>query len=267
MSAKLSLITGGSRGIGAVTATLLAARGCDIVVVYRAKEARALEVAAQIEKLGRRCLTIQADLSDDSSIVTMAETVRSQFGRVDHLLLNAAGGLERDRDDAYAYALNVTANSRILDELLPAMPWGASVVYVTSHPSHFYGRRPVMSGYERVASTKKAAEDMLRARIPDLSAVGIRLAVVSGDLIEGTINARLMQREYPGLLGRREQEVGHLPTIEEFGAAIANAALDDDLATGATILIGSTSWETYSALYAQEQSGLDGSGQTADGRQ
>ena len=254
MSDPVAVITGGSRGIGAIIARLMAERGSDVVINYRAKSARAHDVATQIEQIGRRSLAIQADLSIPTEIAAMAEQIRSTFGRVDYLILNAAGGLERDRDEAYAFALNVTANSLLVDELSPIMRPGSSIVYVTSHPSHFYGRMPIMSGYHRVASTKHAAEEMLRSRISELEAVGIRLLVVSGDIIEGTINARLMQREYPNLLDKRAQEVGPLPTVEEFGLAIADAAMDGALASGSTILIGSTSWDTYSELYAQEMS-------------
>ena len=252
MSSPVSVVTGGSRGIGAATAVELARRGSDVAINYRSKASRAEEVAAEIRALGRRCLTVQADLTDDAQIEALAQAVRSEFGTVNRLILNAAGGLERDKDDSYAYALNVTANERLLDELLPAMPPGSSVVFVTSHPSHFYGRLPVMAGYERVASTKKAAEEALRARIPELAARGARLAVVSGDLIEGTINAKLMERAYPGMMQAREQESGALPTVAEFSAAIADAAMNDSLPSGETILIGSTEWGTYQAIYSRE---------------
>jgi NAD(P)-dependent dehydrogenase (short-subunit alcohol dehydrogenase family) len=254
LSAPVTLVTGGSRGIGAATAILLAKRGSDIAINFRSKEARARDVASSVAELDRRCLIVQADLTVPDQIAALTERVRSEFGRVDHLILNAAGGLERDRDESYAFALNVTANDRLVDTLLPIMPAGGSVVFVTSHPSHFFGRLPIMAGYERVASTKKAAEDMLRGRIGELSAAGIRLAVVSGDLIEGTINAKLMQREYPGLLADRAREVGSLPTVDEFSEAIVGAALDGNLETGATVLVGSTSWETYRALTDRERS-------------
>lgn len=252
MRDPVCVITGGSRGIGASTALVLAERGSNIAFNYLSKEARARAVAEQIEGFGRRALAVQADLTDTDQLISFARTIKSEFGEVNGLILNAAGGLEKDRDDGYAYALNVTASHEIIDELLPSMPSGSAIVFVTSHMSHFYGRLPVVAGYERVASTKKVAEETLRARIPELSAAGVRLAIVSGDLIEGTINARLMDRQYSDLIAKREREVGPLPTIEEFSAALADAVADPEMETGKTIFVGSTAWETYHALHQEE---------------
>jgi len=252
VSAPVCVITGASRGIGAATAILLAERGWDIAFNYLSKQTRADTVARQIETLGRRVLSAQADLTEDRHLYDFASRVQAEFGSVQGLILNAAGGLEKGRDVGYAYALNVTSSHRLVDELLPIMAAGSVIVFVTSHMSHFYGRLPVVIGYERVASTKKEAEETLRARIAPLADAGIRLVVVSGDLIEGTINARLMQREYADLIVRREAEVGPLPSVAEFSKAIADAVGDRDLVSGTTIFVGSTDWKTYAAVSEEE---------------
>lgn len=111
------------------------------------------------------------------------------------------------------------------------------------YSAHFYGSKPVYPLYEPVAQSKKAGEEALRAYIPELSKRDIKLVVVSGDLIEGTITPKLMQRQNPGLIETRQQQAGVLPTIEEFAHAIASSALDNQLETGATIFVGSTDWE------------------------
>ncbi|MGH8897320.1 MAG: hypothetical protein ACRDZ4_09945 [Egibacteraceae bacterium] len=67
------------------------------------------------------------------------------------------------------------------------------------------------------------------------------MVVVSGDIITGTITATLLERANPGLTGKREQTVGGaLPTVEEFAAAVADAAVAPAIASGATVFIGST---------------------------
>ena len=242
LSGKVALVTGASRGIGASVARILAERGADVVVNYRSKQARAEEVAAAVRAAARRALLAQADITSESDIRTMMQLVEAHFAHLDCLILNASGGLEKDRPADYAMQLNLTAQERLVDAALPLMRPGGSIVFVTSHLAHFYGQKPVYPGYEPVAASKKAGEDALRARIPELAARGIRLVVVSGDLIEGTITPRLMERSKPGLIEARRAQAGTLPSVEEFAQVIVGAVADNQRETGATIFVGSTDY-------------------------
>ena len=85
-----------------------------------------------------------------------------------------------------------------------------------------------MDSYEPVARSKRAGEDALRERIPELTERGIGFVVVSGDMIEGTIIARLYERRDPQAVGARRSQ-GPLPTIEQFASAITVAATGRDL--------------------------------------
>jgi NAD(P)-dependent dehydrogenase (short-subunit alcohol dehydrogenase family) len=240
--ARIALVTGASRGVGAATARFLAERGCDVVVNYRNKAKRAEEVVADVKATGRRGWIAQADLTDAAQTEAMVAQVARDPGRIDLLVLNASGGLERGVAEDYAMQVNLTAQVRALDLALPLMGEGSRVVFVTSHLAHFHGEKPVYPAYEPVAASKRAGETALRERIPDLSARGISLVVVSGDLIEGSITPRLMERQAPGLIEARRDEAGGLPTVEAFAEAIADAAVDPDLATGETVFVGSTEW-------------------------
>jgi hypothetical protein len=111
---------------------------------------------------------------------------------------------------------------------------------LASHLAHFYGKKPVHPGYEPVAAGKLAGEKALRAMIPGLAVEGIALIVVSGDMIEGTITPRLLNRTNRGLIDFRRKQAGRLPTVEEFGLAIAQAAADPYLQSGATVYVGAT---------------------------
>src|SRR3990172_4710290 len=90
---KTAVVTGSSRGIGRATALKLAAAGCDVVVNYLRKKSDAQEVAAAVRALGRRCLVVKANVARDSEVAALFEAVKSEFGRLDILIANAASGV------------------------------------------------------------------------------------------------------------------------------------------------------------------------------
>jgi NAD(P)-dependent dehydrogenase (short-subunit alcohol dehydrogenase family) len=220
---------------------MLAERGVDIAINYRSKGSRAEAVADQVQAAGRRSILAQADLTSPAELQAMAQIIADTAGSLHILILNASGGLEKDRPADYAMELNRDAQLRTVDAVLPLMPAGGRIVFVTSHWAHFYGQKPVIAAYETIAISKRAGEDALRARIPELDARGIGLVVVSGDVIEGTITPRLIERDLPGMVeARRRQAGGSLPTIDEFARMITQAAVGPSWPSGHTIFVGST---------------------------
>lgn len=238
---RVALVTGGSRGVGAATVVELARAGADVVVNYRNKARRADEVAAAARELGVRAIAVPADITDEEALAAMVERVRAELGRLDVLVLNASGGMEKElvaADPDYAMRINRDANLRLVELARPLMPRGGVIVHVTSHLAHFYGRIAQPPVYEPVARSKHAGEAALGALAPELAASGLRLVVVSGDLIEDTIVPRLMDRLTPGLIEGRRARAGALPTTADMAAAIVRAALDASLPTGAVLFVG-----------------------------
>ena len=88
-SRPLMLITGGSRGIGAATATLAAKRGYNVAFSYRRNEAQATAVVAQCEENGARAVAIQADVSDEAAVERLFNQSREQFGPPQSVIVNA----------------------------------------------------------------------------------------------------------------------------------------------------------------------------------
>ncbi|MGB3306808.1 MAG: SDR family oxidoreductase [Thermomicrobiales bacterium] len=240
---KVSLVTGASRGVGKVTATLLAERGANVVINYRSKARRAEQVAAEVEAQGVQALIAEADVTDFPAVDAMFARVREVFGTLDLLILNASGGLEKDVAEDYAMRLNRDSQVNLVKAALPVMADGGRIVFVTSHLAHFHGEKPVMEEYEPVAASKKAGEVALRELIPSLQERAISLVVVSGDLIDGTITPKLLNRMRPGIIeDRRAEAGGWLPTTEDFAKAIVDAAGDASLASGDVVYVGSTEW-------------------------
>jgi 3-oxoacyl-[acyl-carrier protein] reductase len=86
---KVALITGASRGIGAVTAKLPASKGMRIVVNYNSTRL-AEEVVRSIQEVGREAIAIQADVRERAQVERMVAEVQHVFGSVDVLVSNAA---------------------------------------------------------------------------------------------------------------------------------------------------------------------------------
>lgn len=216
--------------------------GMDVAINYRSKGPKAQGVAEELIALGRKPLLVQGDITDAGDIAAIFDLIQASWGRLDLLVLNASGGLEQDKGPDYAMQLNLTAQVNLVRAALPLMQRGSRIVFVTSHLAHFHGKGPGYDGYEPVAASKKAGENALREMIPNLSGRAIRLVIVSGDLIEGTITPKLLERQSRGLIQRRRQAVGSLPDVEEFAAAIVQAGISDTYSSGETIYVGSTEW-------------------------
>lgn len=226
LSGVRALVTGSSRGIGADTAGMLAAAGAKVAINYRNKEARALKVVAAIEADGGDAIALGGDLTDPDAVAGMFAIIEKDWGALDLLVLNASGGMESGMDEDYAMKLNRDAQINVLDAALPLMTSGSRVVFVTSHQAHFVATAETMPSYLPVALSKRAGEDALRGREAELAEKGVGFVVVSGDMIEGTITATLLERANPGAIELRREEAGRLYSVNEFAAEVAQAAVD-----------------------------------------
>ena len=226
LDGRVALVTGSSRGIGADTVRYLAAAGAAVVVNYRSKAPRAEKVVSEIVAGGGRAIAVGADLTDPTSVAAMFERAVAELGPIDILVLNASGGMETGMGDDYAMRLNRDAQVNVVEGALPHLARGARIVFVTSHQAHFIRTTPTMPEYEPVALSKRAGEDALRAKIEELEAAGFEFVVVSGDMIEGTITATLLERANPGAIEARKQDAGRLFNVAEFAAEVAAAAVE-----------------------------------------
>ena len=240
LSGKRALVTGSSRGIGADTVGYFAEAGAKVVVNFRNKEARALKIVNGIVANGGEAIAVGADLTDPADVKAMFQAAKDAFGGLDILVMNASGGMESGMGEDYAMKLNRDSQVNLLREALNVLVDGARVVFVTSHQAHFIRTTPTMDEYVPVALSKRAGEDALRDMIPELEARNIGFTVVSGDMIEGTITATLLERANPGAIASRKESAGKLYNVSEFAAEVALAAVEPVPADN-TRLVGDTS--------------------------
>jgi NAD(P)-dependent dehydrogenase (short-subunit alcohol dehydrogenase family) len=240
LSGKSALVTGSSRGIGADTVGLFSEAGARVVINYRDKEARAVKIRDGIVAAGGEAIIVGADLTNPADVDRMFAEAEAAYGKLDILVMNASGGMETSMGENYAMRLNRDAQVALLTAALPHLAEGARVVFVTSHQAHFIRTTPTMPEYEAVALSKRAGEDALREMIGELATHNVEFVVVSGDMIEGTITATLLNRVNPGAIEARKQAAGRLYNVAEFAAEIALAAVEP-VPADHTRLVGDTS--------------------------
>ena len=139
LSGRVAIVTGASSGIGAATAGLLAARGCNVAVAYRANRDGAAEVVA----LGADALALAGDVAEDADCRALATAAVARWGRID-ALVNSAGftrfvdardleALGAD-DFTQSFAVNVIGVYQMTRAVRPHMidAGGGAVVNVSS---------------------------------------------------------------------------------------------------------------------------------------
>ena len=133
LSGQVAIVTGTSRGLGQYFARALAKAGADLVLTSRKRETLA-DFAAEIEAMGRKTLSLELDVRDQSSIERMAAEAQAAFGQI-HILVNNAGCNIRKP------ALEVTWDdwNQILDTNLRGLFFVSQAV-VRGMIAHGYGR-------------------------------------------------------------------------------------------------------------------------------
>ncbi|KAI6826155.1 NAD(P)-binding protein [Hortaea werneckii] len=177
---KVALITGGSQGIGAATARVLACKGYRVAVNYSRNSEKA---EALVRDLGdQNAICIKADASKIPEIERMvAETVQ-KYGKIDAVITAAARlGLQELADTTEVgfddlFALNVKGPFFLAQKAIPHMPPGSHIVMMSSTQCH---ASTVTPPYLLYNMTKGAVEQMTRVLAKDLGRKGINVNAVA----------------------------------------------------------------------------------------
>jgi len=228
LSGKTALVTGASRGIGRATALALAKAGAQVLVHYNGGEKDATAVVAEIRKAGGKAEKVMADLRASDGPHALAERVRAIVGaRLDILVASAgiakAATIEETTvgDFDALFAVNVRAPYFLLQQLLPVMCKGSSVVLLSSLAAH--ASVGTLSAY---AATKGAIDTLVKHFAAALGERGIRVNAVAPGVVPTDMSSFAKTdagREFT--LGI--QALKRMAQPEDIGAAIVFLASDE----------------------------------------
>ena len=99
LSGRVAMVTGASRGIGKAIALALAKAGADVAVNYRSRAVEAQAVVTAIRALGRRSVSLDADVSNSQAVARLVGSVEEALGPIDLLVNNADIALRRELEE------------------------------------------------------------------------------------------------------------------------------------------------------------------------
>jgi 3-oxoacyl-[acyl-carrier protein] reductase len=186
LSGKTALVTGASRGIGRASAIALAKAGAQMLVHYGRGKEEAEAVVEEIRKSGGRAQVISANLAAPDGAHALAKEVRAIVGdRLDILVSNAgiskAATIEETTVDNFddLFAVNVRAPFFLVQQLLPILGAGSSIVLVSSLAAH-----ASVGNLSAYAATKGAVDTLVKHFASALGPRGIRVNAVAPGVVE-----------------------------------------------------------------------------------
>jgi enoyl-[acyl-carrier protein] reductase III len=213
---KVALITGGSRGIGRAIAIRLAENGADVVVNYVRHRKDAEETAAAVEKLGRRCLVIKANVANEPDVKEMFDELAKAYGRLDILVSNAASGVLKpvleltERHWNWAMDINARALLTLVQHGVPLMQRGSRVIAVSS-----LGAIRAIENYTAVGASKAALESLVRHLAVELGRLGINVNTISAGAVDTDALKHFPNREQILAAAMERTPLGRLTTPDD----------------------------------------------------
>ena len=237
LKGKTALVTGASRGIGRATALALAQAGAQVLVHYGSSEKEADAVVAEIRNGGGKSEKVGADLRKPDGPHALAKQVRAIIGdRLDILVANAgiskAATIENTTVEDFdsLFAVNVRAPFFLVQQLLPALCKGSTIVFTSSLAAH--ASAGTLYAY---AATKGAIETLVRHFAAALGPCGVRVNAVAPGVVETDMsNFTRTEAGREAALGM--QALKRLAQPDDIAPVVAFLASDDARwVTGASI--------------------------------
>lgn len=222
----ITVVTGGSRGIGAATCVRLASEGHDLALGFVAHEEAAERTASAVREAGARCVTVRVDISEEADVERLFDTVAAELGPITGLVNNAAvTGLLGRLADTSTETLRRVVDVNLFGYLLccrravrdmTASGAGGAIVNVSSAAATLGSP----GEYVHYAATKAATDALTVGLAKELGPDGIRVNAVAPGTIDTEMHAAM------GDPDRAFKAAAHIPLgrpgeAPEIAAAIA----------------------------------------------
>ncbi|MGI4839800.1 MAG: SDR family oxidoreductase [Janthinobacterium lividum] len=211
MTQKVAIVTGASRGIGAVIAERLAGEGFAVVINYASSAAEAEALVASVQAKGGKAIAVKADVASASDVRALFDTTEQQLGKVD-VLVNNAGilkmvALAETDDELYerTFAINTRGTFNTLREAASRMNDGGRIINFSSSTVGMN-----LPNYSVYIASKAAVESLTQVFAKELRGRGITVNAVA----PGPVATDLF---FNGKSEEQIQNLAKMPPLERLG--------------------------------------------------
>lgn len=235
MSAKIALVTGGSRGLGKEMAISIARKGFDVILTWRNNEELALETVKEIETLGRNAAALHLDMSFFQSLNAFIENLKLVLqqkwdtNKFDFLINNAGMGatvpFTNVNEELFNDFLNVHFKGVyfLTQKSLSLLNDGGRIINISTGTTRF-----CVPGYSVYASMKGAVEVFTKYLAKELGAKGITSNVVAPGPVETDFNSAAI-RSNPQMKGFLSSlsPLGRVGNADDIGSVVSFLCTED----------------------------------------
>ena len=228
LDGKIALVTGGGRGIGRGIVLEFAREGADVAINYRRGSDTAEETAAEVRRLGRRAIVVQADVSDQLAVDRMVADVVGSFGHLDIAVANS-GVASRFAPVA---AVDPAEWRRVLGTDLDGAFWTAraavphllerkgTMLFISSIGADMAG-----AGGAPYHAAKAGVNALTKVLAKEVAASGVRVNCIAPGVVRSDMGERLLR--YHGDAVLQTIPLGRAGEPLDIGKAAAFLASDD----------------------------------------
>lgn len=223
-TAKIALVTGGSRGLGKNSALKIAEKGLDVIITYHSNKEEAENTVNEIKALGRKAAAFQLDTRDvksfDSFVKNVADYLKENTGNsnIDYLVNNAGTALYAPLMEVTEEQLDDMVNIHfkgvffLSQKMLPMMNDGGGIINISSGLARF-----ALPGSSVYGSMKAGIEMLTKYMAKELGARKIKVNAVAPGAIETDFG------------GGRTRDDKNINSMIAGNTALGRAGLPDDI--------------------------------------